>query len=151
MRAGLWIGFLFFLGCSSLEILKSTYKIDHLDVALLDLQKAVASVLPGGLRTTSSNGREFYSRHFIVDGAKYKPAGDAKERFIAQMTVLGDGRPYTIEILVRHERRILRGGRHTYEVVGYDYRQAEGLALKVRARLSQRREDTNIIDDFRVF
>ena len=64
---------------------------------------------------------------------------------------MGDSRPYAVEVFVTREKRVLRGDDFTYAVVGHDSRLAKELAARIQEQLSKRREDRNIIDDFRVF
>src|SRR5579862_6982038 len=91
----------FIAGCASLvSSPKYALVIKNVDWPLQDLQALVAYELPTGMRNTSANGREFYSKHFVLDGSKYKLAGDAVDRYTATVTVLGDSRPYDIEIFV---------------------------------------------------
>lgn len=140
------------LGCTTTFGSRQTSRIPALDWPLGELRAVAASVLPTGQRAISPNGRELLSRHFVLEGSKgYKPAGDATERYFASILVLGDRRPYDVEISVTLERRVLRGQQFTYVVEGYDTRLAKELEKKLRLELTKRREDLNIIDDFRVF
>jgi hypothetical protein len=126
--------------------------VNDIDWPLAELRTVAASILPVGQRAISPNGRELLSKHFILEGARgYKPAGDATERYFASVLILGVRRPYDVEILVTLERRVLRGNQFTYIVDGYDYKLAKELERKFRQELTKRREDLNIIDDFRVF
>jgi hypothetical protein len=125
--------------------------IRNIDWPLQELQGLVAYELPTGLRTTSSNGREFYSKHYVLDGPKYKPAGDAVDRFTATVIVLGDSMPYDLEIFVTHEKRVLGSSGFDYKEVGHDMMLARELEYKLKQELAKHREDRNIIDDFRVF
>jgi hypothetical protein len=146
-------GLLLLAGCETMGINspKHARVIKNVDWPLQDLSSLVAYELPTGLRTTSANGREFYSKHFVLDGPKYKLAGDAVDRFTAMITVLGDSRPYDIEIIVTHEKRVLRSSGFDYVEVGHDMMLARELEYKLKQELAKRREDRNIIDDFRVF
>jgi hypothetical protein len=56
-----------------------------------------------------------------------------------------------IEVSVIEEERVLKGDDFTYEMVGHDERLAKELEASLRTRLTKRREDLNIIDDFRAF
>jgi len=147
-----WLLFAIVLsGCASLFNNSNSVVILEIDRSVPSIRKSIAEVLPVGQRAISPNGREMLSRHFIVTSEGYKPAGDALERYYAKFTILGDRRPYNIEILVTKERRILRAGQHNYEGIGFDPRLAKELESKLRAELTKRRDDGNIIDDFRVF
>ena len=147
-----YILILILTGCASSLGNRKALRINDLDWPLAELRGLAASILPAGPRATSPNGRELLSRHFILEGSSgYKPAGDATERYFAQILILGDRRPYDIEILVTQEKRVLRGNQFNYVVTGHDTRLAKELERKLRSELSKRREDRNIIDDFRVF
>jgi hypothetical protein len=143
----------FLCACVSLGVRSPAYSrvIHEVDWPLHDLSSLVAYELPTGLRTTSENGREFYSKHFVLDGPKYKDAGDAVDRYFATVTVLGDSRPYDLEIFVTREKRVLRDTGFDYVATGHDVQLARELEYKLRQELAKRREDRNIIDDFRVF
>lgn len=139
-------------GCAALGVSPNhAIVIRNVDWPLQDLSSLVAYELPTGLRTTSQNGREFFSKYFVLDGPKYKLAGDAVDRYTATITVLGDSRPYDIEIIVTHEKRVLRSSGFDYSEVGHDLMLARELEYKLKQELAKRREDRNIIDDFRVF
>jgi hypothetical protein len=147
------LNFIFICGCASLGVSSPKYAlvIANVDWPLQDLSALVAYEMPTGLRTTSANGREFYSKYFILDGPKYKLAADAVDRYTATITVLGDSRPYDIEIYVTKEKRVLRQSRFDYVEVGHDMMLARELEFKLKTELAKHREDRNIIDDFRVF
>lgn len=141
-------------GCATMENMMSpgyAILIKGIDWPLTDLQSLVVYEMPTGLRTSSPNGREFYSKYFVLDGPKYKAAGDATDRYFATLTVLGDARPYNIEIFVTHEKRVLRKSGFDYVESGHNTMLARELEYKLRQELAKRREDRNIIDDFRVF
>jgi hypothetical protein len=144
---------IFLSGCITMGVSSPKYAlvIRNVDWPLQDLSALVAYEVPTGLRTTSPNGREFYSKYFVLDGAKYKLAGDATDRYTATITVLGDSRPYDIEIFVTHEKRVLRQSAFDYVEVGHDMMLARELEFKLKSELAKHREDRNIIDDFRVF
>ena len=104
--------------------------------------------MPLGLRKTSPNGREFYSNYFVVDGRKFKSADKSPIRRYAHILVLGDRRPYNLQILVHVEKGPQGQG---FREVGTDQRLAKVIRNRVVQQLNKRREDMNIIDDFRVF
>jgi hypothetical protein len=148
----LFFAILTITGCVSSLGNRNAMKVQDIDWPLGELRAVAASVLPVGQRAASPNGREILSRHFTLEGARgYKPAGDATERYFASILILGDRRPYNVEILVTLERRVLRGNQFTYVIEGFDARLAKELERKFRLELTKRREDLNIIDDFRVF
>lgn len=126
-------------------------RIRNVDASVSDLRAVVSTVVPVGIRAVSSNGRELVSKHFVVLKDRYRAAADATDRYYAQITILGDRRPYDVEILVAHEQRVLRNDRFTYIIVEYDQNLARELEVKLREELTKRREERNVIDDFRVF
>lgn len=70
----------------------------------------------------------------------------------AKVVVLGDRRPYDLEVFVVRERRVATGqGPGSYETVGNDQRLAKVVMARITESLAKRREDRNFIDDFRVF
>ena len=147
-----FVSLLYITGCASSLGNRNALRINSIDWPLAGLRTVISEILPGGQRAISPNGRELLSRHFVLDGKTgYKEAGDALNRYFAQILILGDRRPYDIEILVTQEKRVMKGQHYTFKVVGYDVRLAKELETKLRAELTKRREDLNIIDDFRVF
>jgi hypothetical protein len=142
---------MFVAGCATLEVNPDSLLIKEVDASLTDLRAAASNSLPVGQRSISQNGRELLSKMFIIDKDRYKPAADSSLRYYAQFKILGDRRPYDIEILVFTEKRVLRGNQFVYAMVGHDRTLAKELEQKFRLELTKRREDRNIIDDFRVF
>ena len=146
--------FVFLLvGCATtIGTNRNALKLKDIDLPVSELRSIIGSILPAGQRAISPNGRELLSKHFVPEGASdFKAAGDAPERFYASFLILGDRRPYDIEILVTREKRTLRANQFIYTVIAYDRRLAKELETKLRDELTKRREDRNIIDDFRVF
>lgn len=144
---------LFTAGCATLTgHHPEALLIEEVDWPIAEIRIVAAQLMPAGQRAISPNGREMQGRHFLPDRqGGYKQAGDALERYFAHIKILGDRRPYKVEILVTHEKRVLRGNQFTYVVTGYDKRLAKDIEKKLRAELTKRREDRNIIDDFRVY
>ncbi len=145
---------IFICACATLDRMdtpKYAIRIENIEMPLLSLQHLAAAVVPIGVASTSSNGREFNSQLFILDQGSYKPAGAALMRYWARVTVKGSARPYAMEVFVTREKRVLSGEDFSYAQAGHDSRLAKEIADKIRDQLSKRREDRNIIDDFRVF
>lgn len=139
-------------GCASLHTPRYATTIKEVDWPINNLQRLIAGVIPTGLRSTSRNGREMYSKYFLPNGKTYSAvSNNAPDRYFATVTVLGDQRPYTVEIFVTHENRSERRGIVEYVEVGHAEGLAHQLERQLRQELEKRREDRNIIDDFRVF
>ncbi len=124
--------------------------VADLDRSLVDLQRIAARSMPLGLRSTSPNGREYFSNYFQTVDRKFKPADTEKERHYAQVLVLGDRRPYNIQILVHRERKSSTAV-SGYEEIGLDLGLARAVRKRILSQLNKRREELNVIDDFRVF
>lgn len=144
-----------FLSLSSLFLLTNCAsfggaKIENVNRSLMDLQKHVTKALPLGLRKTSPNGREFYSNYFIARDRNFRPADNLPVRSYAHILILGAERPYLIRIYVQNERAV-SGGSHEYSDDGGDPAMARVIRQRLDDQLNKRREDINIIDDFRVF
>lgn len=117
------------------------------------VQKVVVYSLPAGKRRVTKGGRVFYSNYYLpTKDQGYQPASKSALRYTAKVYVLGDRRPYTIEVEVARERRDAGSGDFTtYTRDGFDERLAKILSAQIKGNLSKRPEDLNIIDDFRVF
>ena len=125
--------------------------ISAVDWPLSDIRSVANTLLPVGTGSVSSNGRILRSRPFYPVKKEYKEAANAVDRYVAQFTLLGTGRPYDVEIVVYHERRAMVMGKVTYQVRGVDQRLTREFREKLETELSKRREDRNVVDDFRVY
>lgn len=137
-----------FLGCSSFY---KPLRIDKAHGPFAQIRQIAMQSLPVGLRSSSTNGRELLSQYFLPDKTGYKPAIEAPVRLTAKIIILNERRPYIVEIYVLREERQVVNGRVSYKVRGQDFRIANKIKEDIQTRLAQRREDLNIIDDFRVF
>jgi len=112
-----------------------------------ETRRAVVSVI-GQPRITSENGRELLSNFYDRKGHSDEKSKSLRERLYTHVTVLGDRRPYDIQIEVVVEIRDQDG---VYQVVEHDDARAEKIALDVQKALVQSRDNRNIIDDFRPY
>ena len=130
--------------------------VEDLNYSTADIFKAVAEVLPGGVATMSENQRELKSRWFAVrkNGslAEFDSPSFALEkppaRYKAEVLVLGDRRPYRIEVTVE-QQRLQSGG--AFADAGQSEAMSHRLAKEIRGHLVKRQEKKNLIDDFRAF
>lgn len=137
------------VGCSHLY---KPLRIDEAHYPLAQLRQSSLRSLPVGLRSSSTNGRELLSQYFVLKAGKYQEAIDLPTRWFAKIVILGERRPYEVEIYVFKEQRregVERGVE--YQIEGQDFRIAKRVKGELLQKLAQRREDLNIIDDFRVF
>jgi len=123
-------------------------RLEDQNIPLKTLQKAVLITMPQGKRRVSVNGRELFSNYFVIKRGRYEKAlGNEKIRYSAHILILGDRRPYTLEVLVYKERRGFQG----YRREKIDEGIARVVLRRIQKALTKRRDDLNIIDDFRVF
>ncbi len=131
------------LGCQT----PNSASLEGVTMSFNEVKKAVAQTIPGGIMSQSINGREIQSHYFSrKEDIMFDPQ-QAKERAYVFVYILGDRRPYTVEVQVPVEEKTKQG----YSKAGLDKALAEKYALAIRKRLTQSREDRNVIDDFRVF
>jgi hypothetical protein len=120
-------------------------------MSLGEVKNFIKHVLPVGIRSLSDNGREFLSQYFLMDKKEYIPAKDASIRYYARILILNSSRPFEIEVEVREEMRHDINGRIVFQDGGYDLRIARLVKDQLKEALAKRRDDLNLIDDFRVF
>ncbi|WP_347358378.1 hypothetical protein [Bdellovibrio sp.] len=114
---------------------------------LSETRRVVMSVI-GEPRSVSQNGREMTSRYYDKKGSNIEKMDMAKERFYTHVTILGDRRPYDVQVQVLVEGRNEDGG---FDLRDRDDDRAAPIAEKLRQALNQSRDSRNVIDDFRSF
>mgnify|MGYP007078500821 CR=1 FL=1 len=125
----------------------SNAKIQNVMLPLTTLKKVVVSQMPmGSVRHQSLNGRELTSHYFSPKDFD-EDATDRAERAYAKIVILGAGRPYSIEVTVYREKRV----KGKYVLIGEDRRLTKELTERIQEAIADRREDRNVIDDFRAF
>lgn len=143
----LWIGLIFISGCAT--PIPGEVRINEVSGSITEIQKIVIKELPLGTRKQSQNGREYYSNYFVMkSGGEFEDAETAVARQSISITILGDRRPYDLLILAPTEKRDSSGN---YVFIRNDQRLATVISRRIQKTLNERREDRNIIDDFRAF
>ncbi len=112
-----------------------------------ETRKIITTVI-GEPRSVSQNGRELDSDYYDKKNNLIVKMDMARERFYTHVTVLGDRRPYDVQVEVLIERR---GEHGRFELVDRDDGRAAVIAEKIRIALNQSRDSRNVIDDFRSF
>jgi hypothetical protein len=123
-------------------------RLGELDIPIVELQRAVESSLPLGKRKQSQNSREFFSEYFVMKRGEYEEGGHASVRYFAHILILGDRKPYNVDVVVEVEQRRDDG---SYTRTDYDEGLARMISRRIQSSLHKRRDHLNIIDDFRVF
>lgn len=125
-----------------------------LDYSLANIYTAIEHTLSMGIQKNSENHREFYSRPFLVTQEPDSKKEGYHDRGVAKVLVLGDSRPYTVEVEVSVERGTKGGGKKQeveYSHDHYDKKLAKKILDGIMRRLDRRQHDENIIDDFKPF
>lgn len=112
-----------------------------------ETRRVIVSVI-GEPRGVSQNGRELISQYYDKKNKQIEKMDVAKERLYTQVTVLGDRRPYDVQVEVFLEGRTEEGG---FELLERDDDRAAVIAEKLRQALNLSRDSRNVIDDFRSF
>ncbi|HWU44163.1 MAG TPA: hypothetical protein VN132_12015 [Bdellovibrio sp.] len=112
-----------------------------------ETRRAVVSII-GEPRLVSENGRELFSKYYDKKGREIVKMDMVRERYSTHVTILGDRRPYDIQVEVLVEDRDSDGG---FELTDRDDDKAAPIAEKIRKALNQSLDNRNVIDDFRSF
>lgn len=136
------LGLLFVTGCQT-----SAVTLHETPLNISETRRVIASVI-GQPRVTSENGREMISKYYDRKGNMEDSAKLGRERLYTHVTILGDRRPYDIQVEVVVEVKDRSG---SYQEVEKDDGRAEKVALQIEKALVQSRDNRNVIDDFRPF
>lgn len=112
-----------------------------------ETRKGIVSII-GEPRSVSENGRELVSKYYDKKGKEITKMDMARERYSTRVTILGDRRPYDIQVQVMIEDRDADGG---FVYTDRDDDKAAEIAEKIKKALNQSRDTRNVIDDFRSF
>lgn len=136
------ISLIFFVsGCTTSAVLEDSNQ------SINEIRQQIKNLV-GSFRSVSRNQRELVSGYFArrSDDADFDP-DQSSERLWAKFVILGDRRPYDIEIRVIKEKRV--NGK--FQQVGLDKGMSLKLVEELKAKLNESLENRNIIDDFRAF
>jgi hypothetical protein len=149
MRWTLFLAFLFLASCASW----TTVRIGDINKPLANIRRAIKSSLPLGTRTMDREGKRLQSHYFLMGKTKFLRPINSDTRYYAEVLIRGDRRPYSVEITVikQIKEKASPSAIGTFEDDSSDERLAELVRKRIVEQLSKRREDLNIIDDFRVF
>ena len=138
--------FLFIISSVILSGCSTTATITNVMLSYNATKTVVVANIPQGVRKESANGRELTSNTFLVE--TFAPdKGTADERAYAVVKILGSSRPYSID--VRVFREVKKKG--VWKPDGSDSEMTELLGERLKQALADRREDRNVIDEFRAF
>ncbi len=120
--------------------------IQNVTLSYNAIKTVVVSNLPGGMRRESDNGRTLTSGFFDPATLKPEKAGLKIHGYVV-VAILGSARPYNIDVHAFTEEKTKDG----FEPLGENVDLSDRLAERLRSSLADRREDRNVIDDFRAF
>lgn len=142
----------------------SMQTITDLNYSLIDIQKSISAVVPKGIGKISENRRTFSSKYFdpqTIDAKRStKKADDVeRERATVNVTILGDRRPYTVEVEVLIEEDLSGVAAKKdddfidgkFRVTGRDKSLAKFFRDRLANYLARLERNKNLIDDFRAF
>jgi hypothetical protein len=101
-----------------------------------------------GIRGQSANGREIVTKYHSPKGDGYDNAATKTTRAYSRLRILGDRRPYTLQVQYVVEKRKDSG---EYVVQSYDEEKAQKILKKLLDFLVTRPDREDFIDDFRPF
>lgn len=137
---------LFILSSAILTSCANTATIRDVMLSYNATKTVVVANIPQGVRKESPNGRELTSNYFQIEN--FQPdKGTANERAYALVKILGSSRPYNVDVQVYREEK--RKG--IWRADGTDSEMTEQLGERLKQALADRREDRNVIDEFRAF
>jgi len=137
----LWLAMILTSGCAT-----DGHMITNSNRSMKEIRAAFVNAA-GEARKESENRRTFYSEYFPRNpDANFKPT-KSKERLYGRFTILGDRRPYEIQVEVVVEEKVDEG----YEETGVDEDLSHELANQLKKELIKSSEGRNVIDDFRPF
>jgi hypothetical protein len=140
--------FLFSLSLNLISCVTGYKQLGPVDNSLNVIIQSVESIIPGGSRIKSQNGREIESYYFNrFDPDKKIDPETASERTFVKVRIFGDRKPYDVELGVFVER--LDQGE--YKLAGHDERLGESYAKWLNEKLAKSRGNVNAIDVFRPF
>jgi hypothetical protein len=112
-----------------------------------DTRKVVVSVI-GVPISTNDNGRELVSKFHDKTGKEIEKPTQVKRRYFTRVSILGDRRPYDIQVEVFYEQKDAAG---KYVIINQDYSLAEERANQIMKLLNEGRDRRNVIDDFKPY
>jgi len=131
-------------------------KITGFEYPLVSIKAAVEKHLPGPLAVKSQNGRVYQTSAFRLplyyQTRAYNKKGPPVERAYAKILILGDKRPYTLQVKIEIEELVgMHKGKPEYVICCRHKKYEQDLLKKIKAELVKRKDNQDFIDDFRPF
>jgi hypothetical protein len=126
---------------------KSGAQLEEVNSSLKEIQRAAMQII-GKPRQMSSDSKEIMSQYRDSKGKTITNPEKVRERIYTAVYVLGDRRPFSIQVEVVHEMKNEIG---QYVAIKKDDRSAEIISEKIKAELALSREGKSVLDDFKPF
>lgn len=125
--------------------------IANLNYPLPLLEKAIQNALVK-VKSVSHNRREFVSDYLTKEGRIWDPIGNDPQRAVVRVFVVGDRRPYDIDIETSIEERPTgqTGYSTGFKEIGKSSRLVQEIQFRIQTYVRQNSK-RNLIDDFRAF
>ena len=139
------------VGCSTAT------KSEDLNFPLSSIFKLIQENIPSKLAHRSENGRELYFEPYLLplvyrSTLEYPRRVPPPERVRAKAVVLGDSRPYTVEVEFTLEKRVALKNNEGVYAPAFRLDKYEADFLKqLYENLVKHSKKQNLIDDFRPF
>ncbi|MDZ4660356.1 MAG: hypothetical protein SGJ18_01920 [Pseudomonadota bacterium] len=133
-----------FIGCGEAPIIpEANYSLEAIGRSAY---KALIKV-----KKVSQNRREYFSDYLTLEGKLWDPLSNDVRRVTAKVIVLGERRPYTIEIQTIVEERSANepGYSARFKRVGKSKALIEQLAFRIQDDLRKNKDQS--LDDFKPF
>lgn len=125
--------------------------LTNLNYPLPMIEKAIQNGLVK-IKSVSQSRREFTSDYLTKEGRVWDPIGNDPQRAIVKVTIIGDRRPYDLDIETSIEERPTgQAGYSTgFKEIGTSSKLAQEIQFRIQTYLRQNSK-RNLIDDFRAF
>lgn len=120
--------------------------------SIVEIREAITKAVPVKMKYANKDSREYRSVPFVRYGKKIKEATSELQRAYVLIYIRGNKRPYTLEVVVPvEEAESPLAIQKDFRIIGYDERIAKIILARLKAQLNKRREDSNLVDDFKIF
>lgn len=126
---------------------KSGAQLEDVNASLKEIQKAVYIVI-GKPRQSNTDSKEILSQYRDNKGKPISRPEKVRERVFTVVYILGDRRPYSIQVEVVYEMKNEIG---QYAIIKKDENAAALISNKIKAELAQSRDGQSVLDDFKPF
>jgi hypothetical protein len=115
-------------------------------LGISETRKVMTTVI-GEPRFISENGRELLSQYYDFKG-RFGTFEKEKSRMYTHLVILGERRPYDIQVVVKVQARKKNG---RFEDAAIDKGRSAETAERLRQALHEGRDKRNFIDDFKPY